>query len=221
VHTAVLQLAPILGAEKSKVPFFIAGGVLVAWAFLLSLGLGLRLPAFPTSLGGQRIVMAISAVLVLATLSAAVLTSGTPANAGTREPPATLEAPAAPLPTPAAPAASSAAASTSPSVPASAPAPASAPVGALKLAANPAGQLSYNAKTLSAKAGTVTIVMANMSPVEHNVTVAQASKVLGATPTFTGASRTLSLKLKPGKYTFYCSVPGHRQAGMEGTLNVS
>jgi len=67
----------------------------------------------------------------------------------------------------------------------------------------------------------VTIVMANMSPVEHNVTVAQGSKVLGATPTFTGATRTLSLKLKPGKYTFYCSVPGHRQAGMEGTLNVS
>ncbi len=220
MHTAVVQLAPILGAEKSKVPFFIAGGVLVAWAFLLSLGLGLRLPAFPGSLGGQRIVMAVSAVLVLATLSAAVLTSGTPANAGTREPPVTLEPPPAPLPTPAAPAASSVAASTSAPAPASAPA-APAPAGALKLAANPAGQLSYNTKTLSAKAGTVTIVMANMSPVEHNVTVAQGSKVLGATPTFTGATRTLSLKLKPGKYTFYCSVPGHRQAGMEGTLNVS
>jgi len=220
MHTAVVQLAPILGAEKSKVPFFIAGGVLVAWAFLLSLGLGLRLPAFPGSLGGQRIVMAISAVLVLATLSSAVLTSGTPANAGTREPPVTLEPPPAPEPTPAAPAASSAAASTTAPAPASAPA-AHAPAGALKLAANPAGQLSYNTKTLSAKAGTVTIVMANMSPVEHNVTVAQGSKVLGATPTFTGATRTLSLKLKPGKYTFYCSVPGHRQAGMEGTLNVS
>jgi len=220
MHTAVVQLAPILGAEKSKVPFYIAGGVLVAWAFLLSLGLGLRLPAFPGSLGGQRIVMAISAVLVLATLSSAVLTSGTPANAGTREPPVTLEPPPAPEPTPAAPAASSAAASTTAPAPASAPA-AHAPAGALKLAANPAGQLSYNTKTLSAKAGTVTIVMANMSPVEHNVTVAQGSKVLGATPTFTGATRTLSLKLKPGKYTFYCSVPGHRQAGMEGTLNVS
>ncbi len=218
MHTAVVQLAPILGAEKSKVPFYIAGGALVVWAFLLSLGLGLRLPAFPGSLGGQRIVMAISAVLVLATLSAAVLTSGTPANAGTREPPVTLEPPPAPEPTPAAPASSSAAASTT----APAPAPAApARAGALKLAANPAGQLSYNTKTLSAKAGTVTIVMANMSPVEHNVTVAQGSKVLGATPTFTGATRTLSLKLKPGKYTFYCSVPGHRQAGMEGTLNVS
>jgi uncharacterized cupredoxin-like copper-binding protein len=31
----------------------------------------------------------------------------------------------------------------------------------------------------------------------------------------------LTLKLKPGRYVFYCSVPGHRQAGMEGTLNVS
>ncbi len=67
----------------------------------------------------------------------------------------------------------------------------------------------------------MTITMANMSPVEHNVTVAQGSTVLGATPTFQGGSRSLTLKLKPGTYTFYCSVPGHRQAGMEGTLTVS
>ena len=63
--------------------------------------------------------------------------------------------------------------------------------------------------------------MANMSPLEHNVTVAEGTKVLGATPTFKGGAMTLTLKLKPGKYIFYCSVPGHRQAGMEGTLNVS
>jgi plastocyanin len=213
MHTAVVQLAPILGAEKSKVPFFIAGGLLVAWALLLSLGLGLRRPSFPGNEGGQRIVMAISAVLVLATLSAAVLTSGTPANAGTREPPVTLEPAPAPLPSPAAASSSAPATTTAVAAP--------APGGALKLAANPAGQLSYDTKTRSAKAGAVSIVMTNMSPVEHNVTIAQGTKVLGATPTFTGGSRTLSLKLKPGKYTFYCSVPGHRQAGMEGTLNVS
>ena len=89
------------------------------------------------------------------------------------------------------------------------------------LAANPAGQLSYNTKHLSALAGPVAITMTNMSPVEHNVTVAQGSTVLGATPTFTGGAKTLTLNLKPGTYTFYCSVPGHRQAGMEGTLTIS
>jgi plastocyanin len=93
--------------------------------------------------------------------------------------------------------------------------------GALKLAANPDGELDYNTKQLTAKAGRVTIAMTNMSPLEHNVTLAHGSKVLGATPTFQGGSNSLTLKLKPGTYTFYCSVPGHRAAGMEGTLTVT
>jgi plastocyanin len=93
--------------------------------------------------------------------------------------------------------------------------------GALKLAANPDGELDYNTKQLTAKAGRVTIAMTNMSPLEHNVTLAHGSKVLGATPTFQGGSKSLTLKLKPGTYTFYCSVPGHRAAGMEGTLTVT
>jgi uncharacterized cupredoxin-like copper-binding protein len=223
MHAAVLHLAPILGAEKSKVPFYVAGGALVVWALVVSLGMGMRIPGFPRNAAAQRGVIAVTAVLVLAAVSAAVLTSGgsTPKAAAS----ATGGAgPSAQAPvsegTPTAPAAAH---TKAPIATTGTPTPPSSPaaVAPLKLAANPEGQLSYEPKQLSAKAGKVTITMANSSPVEHNVTVAQGSTALGATPTFTGGSKTLTLNLKPGKYTFYCSVPGHRQAGMEGTLTIS
>jgi plastocyanin len=96
-----------------------------------------------------------------------------------------------------------------------------APAGALSLEANPEGQLKYNKTSLTAKAGKVSIDFSNMSPLAHNVTVESAShKILGAVPTFQGGSKTLTLDLKPGTYKFFCSVPGHRMAGMEGTLTV-
>jgi plastocyanin len=103
------------------------------------------------------------------------------------------------------------------------PAPPSSPAAAattLKLAANPAGQLAYTTKSLSAKAGKVTIDFSNASPVEHDVAIAQGSTIAGQTPVFTGGSKTLTVTLKPGTYNFYCTVPGHRAAGMEGTLTV-
>jgi len=91
----------------------------------------------------------------------------------------------------------------------------------LSLAANAEGQLKYTTTSLTAKAGAVSIDFTNAAPLSHNVTIASASgAVVGATPTFQGGSKTLSLNLKPGTYTFYCSVPGHRQAGMEGKLVV-
>ena len=231
MHSAALQLMPILAAEKSKVPFYIAGGVLVAWALIVSVGLGLRRPDFPGGLSGQRAVIAISAVLVLGAVSTAVITSGTAAKAGTASGAATSSSGGGEQPT--APATSTPTASTpAPSTPATTPkattgtpappsSPAASATSALKLAANPGGQLSFDAKQLSAKAGKVTITLTNAATLEHNVTIAQGSTVLGATPTFTGGSKALTLTLKAGTYTFYCSVPGHRQAGMEGTLSVS
>jgi plastocyanin len=93
--------------------------------------------------------------------------------------------------------------------------------GAVSVAANTEGQLKYDTTSLSAKAGKVTVAFTNQAPLAHNFTIASSSgTVVGATPTFQGGSKTLSLNLKPGAYKFYCTVPGHRQAGMEGTLVV-
>ena len=248
-----LQLAPILAAEKSKTAFYIVGGVLVVWALAVSLGLGMRRPNFPGSLQGQRIVMAISAVLVAGALATAVLTSGgsrakgeggahpkQTSTEGAAEPGAPAVGPgsagagstgaagstttaastAATTTTASTPTTTTTTATTTTTTTATTPAPA-AGGHTLALAASPGGELKYDTTSLTAKAGKVTITMANMSPLEHNVTVAEGGKVLGATPTFVGGSRTLTLTLKPGKYVFYCSVVGHRQAGMEGTLTVS
>jgi uncharacterized cupredoxin-like copper-binding protein len=211
MHTVALQLAPVLAAEKSKVPFYIAGGLLVAWALLLGVGIGMRRSDFPANEGQQRGVIGVTAILVLLAASMAVVTSG-----GSKSETATAA--------PATSSTESSSTATTSSTPTATTAPTSSPASAttsLNLAANPEGQLSYDTKQLSAKAGTVMITMANASPVEHNVTIAEGSKALGSTPTFSGGSKTLTVKLKPGKYTFYCSVPGHRQAGMEGTLTVS
>jgi plastocyanin len=220
MHTLAVQLAPVLAAEKSKVPFYIAGGLLVLWALTVSLALGMRKADFPGNLNGQRTVSAITVVLVLAAVSTAVLTAGTPAKWGASTPPPTSPAEQAPAPTASTPATTSTPTTAStPTTTSTTTTPAASTK--LSLAADPGGLLKYDTTGLRAKAGAVTITMTNMSPVEHNVTVASGSSVLGATPTFSGGSKTLRLNLKPGTYTFYCSVPGHRQAGMEGTLTVS
>jgi plastocyanin len=92
---------------------------------------------------------------------------------------------------------------------------------AVKISADPSGQLAYQQKSASAKAGKVTVDFTNQAPLAHNVTIADSSgKILGATNTITGSTASASVNLKPGTYTFYCSVDSHEQAGMKGTLKV-
>lgn len=76
MHALLAQLTPVLAAAKSKVPYYVAGGLLVGWALTLSVGIGLRKPDFPRNLAGQRAIMAVTAVLVVLTLTMAVATSG-------------------------------------------------------------------------------------------------------------------------------------------------
>ncbi len=117
---------------------------------------------------------------------------------------------------------SSTSSSTTPTASSTSTTSSSAPSGALTLAANPEGQLAYDKTSLTAAtAGKVSIDFTNMSPLEHNVTLESSShQILGATPTFQGATKLLTLDLKAGTYKFFCSVPGHRMAGMDGTLTV-
>lgn len=103
--------------------------------------------------------------------------------------------------------------------------PAVEAAGKLQIDADPTGQLSYVTKQASAKAGSVTIVMKNAATVQHNIAIQQGTgasgPVLGAGPIVAnGATSTVKVSLKPGTYTYFCQVPGHRAAGMQGTLTV-
>ncbi len=64
----------IAAAEPSKVPFYLLGGVLAGWAVVLA-GIGLMRPSFPDGRVGERGVLALSFVFVIAAIAAAILTS--------------------------------------------------------------------------------------------------------------------------------------------------
>jgi uncharacterized cupredoxin-like copper-binding protein len=87
--------------------------------------------------------------------------------------------------------------------------------------ADPSGGLSFTEDEATSKAGSVTVTLTNQAPVPHDVRIEdQGGKDIGGTEVITESSESAKVNLKPGDYTFYCSVPGHRQAGMEGTLTV-
>jgi len=82
-------------------------------------------------------------------------------------------------------------------------------------------QLAYTETDVSAKAGDDTIEFDNPSTTGHDVVIEdQSGKEIARTDVITDSTTSTTADLKAGTYTFYCSVPGHREAGMEGTLNV-
>jgi uncharacterized cupredoxin-like copper-binding protein len=88
--------------------------------------------------------------------------------------------------------------------------------------AAPGSDLAYVQKAAKAKAGQVSIDFTNPQSLSHDVAVEDANgKTLGKTELVADSSATATIpNVKPGEYTFYCTVPGHREAGMEGTLTV-
>ena len=100
--------------------------------------------------------------------------------------------------------------------------------GVLAFTADPTGQLSYTTRKATATPGPVTISMSNMSGVAHNIAIQAGSSgavqgptpVLGATPISPKGTASFKVTLKPGTYTYFCQAPGHRMAGMWGTITV-
>jgi plastocyanin len=219
-------VTPLLAANEFTA-FHAVGIALALWALILT-ALGVTRHDFPGKGAGQSIVIAISALLVVGAIATAIGTAkrgpkghevagkankagregtgqpkqgggiapGTGANAGQQPGGNAGQKPGAA-------------------------APAGGTVKTLLISADPSGQLRFDKSSLAAPAGNVRITMNNPSPVQHNVSIEGPGGVSqqGKTVSKGGASE-VQLNLKPGTYTYFCSVPGHRQAGMQGTLTV-
>jgi plastocyanin len=83
-----------------------------------------------------------------------------------------------------------------------------------------ASDFAFDPSAVSAPAGTVEFELTNVGAAEHDIVVEEAddTEVVRAAA---GETATGSIELEAGSYTIYCSVPGHRASGMEGTLEVS
>ncbi|MGH2975477.1 MAG: plastocyanin/azurin family copper-binding protein [Solirubrobacterales bacterium] len=91
----------------------------------------------------------------------------------------------------------------------------------LSFEADPEGGLAFTTTEATAKAGKVTIDFNNPQPLTHDVAIEDSQgEEVGATELITEGEDSTTVDLKPGTYHFFCSVPGHREAGMEGTLIV-
>ncbi len=89
----------------------------------------------------------------------------------------------------------------------------------LQLAASPT-QIAFDTTQLESKPGKVTIDFNNPAAIEHDVAIEQEGKEIAKSALVTEGKTSVSADLAPGTYTFLCTVPGHAEAGMQGTLTV-
>ena len=90
----------------------------------------------------------------------------------------------------------------------------------VEVAADPGGELAFVQDSLTAPAGPVTFAFTNRSSVPHDFNIEQDGERIDGTKVITEAEESLDVELEPGRYTYYCSVANHREAGMEGRLIV-
>lgn len=192
--------------------FYICGAALAVSAVLVSLA-GLRLKDFPGRLG--PVVALWFVVLVGSTTTFAVLHAQDEqeakaaefSQASEEDESAESDAPAAQLE------------AESEGAPKPQPAAKGQAETKLQLAASPT-KIAFDTTKLSAKPGKVTIDFDNPAALEHNVAIEQKGKQIAISETIAEGETSVSANLAPGTYTYLCTVPGHAEAGMEGTLVV-
>ncbi len=93
---------------------------------------------------------------------------------------------------------------------------------AIEVSAPADGSFAYDQESLESDAGTITVTFRNPAPIAHDFCIEDpAGEELGCTDLVAeGDSDVAEFDLEPGEYTYYCSVAGHREGGMEGTLTV-
>jgi plastocyanin len=83
------------------------------------------------------------------------------------------------------------------------------------------GSFAFDQTSLKAAAGSATFEFANPASLGHDFCLEQDGSEVGCTDVISGGdTATLDADLESGEYTYYCSVDGHRDGGMEGTLTV-
>ncbi len=92
--------------------------------------------------------------------------------------------------------------------------------GGLDIPADPSGALAYAFASAEAPAGSVRITSENRSSIPHNIAVEGGDVDEKGEVVQNGGVSEITVDLQPGEYTFYCSVPGHREGGMAGKLTV-
>ena len=92
--------------------------------------------------------------------------------------------------------------------------------GTLEIPATPSGALYFVFADATAPAGQLKLESPNDSTVDHNIAV-DGNGVNEEGPVVkNGGVSEVDVDLEPGEYSFFCSVPGHREGGMEGKLTV-
>ena len=81
-------------------------------------------------------------------------------------------------------------------------------------------QLAFETSKAEAEAGSLKIASPNPSGTPHNIALEGDGIDEKGEVVQDGGVSFVTADVKPGRYTFYCSVPGHREGGMEGTLTV-